>query len=832
MTLTLILPSQKFHQLILKSIKYLIFLLLIQHTAFAQNSIKGKVIDKDTKEPLFEVVVYIPDLKVGTATDTLGEFVFNNLPTGKFLIQVKLIGYATQVLTANTADIKPMQIMLSQAAGELQEVVVTGVSKGTEIRRSPVPIVAVDGDYLQSIVANNAIDAITKVPGVVAVTTGPNISKPFIRGLGYNRILTLYDGMRQEGQQRGDEHGIEVDQFGIERVEVIKGPASLSYGSDALAGAVNLIPTQPAPEGKMLGDITTLYTTNNREIGLSGMLEGTKKGVDWVFRVSHKQAQDYIDKYDGRVFNTAFSETDASGSVGVHRNWGYSHFSFSAFSDLQEIPDGSRDSATRLFTRQITEIDTARQIVSNADLNTYKIEKLHQHVQHYRFYNNNSFRIGNAGSIDANVAYQYSQRQEFDHPVLYTIPGLYLQLHTLNFDFKYNMPEKKAWNFSTGINGMYQMNTVTQGTNFVIPSYQQFDIGAFAIAKRHLGKFDLEAGIRYDVRDFDNSQLYVKPNPSDSFNMPVYGSDTVGGQKLFSALHALYQGVTGSVGATYNINNQLCLKLNVARGYRAPNIAEISANGVHPGTNIYQIGNASFKPEFNVEPDFGIAYNSKYVVFSVDVFYNYIQNYIYNQKLVTANGQDSVVVPGNLTFKFSAASAQLYGGEVSIDVHPVKSLHFDNGLSLVYADFLGVKGQAVPDSERYLPQIPPLHGYSELRYDFNLKKLHMVNGFFKVGITYDAAQNRYYSAYGTETYTPGYVLLNAGIATSFTNKKGKTIMRLTVLGDNLTNKAYQDNLSRLKYFDNYPINYTGRSGIYNMGANVVLKLNFPLEFAI
>jgi iron complex outermembrane receptor protein len=798
---------------------------------YAQNSITGRVFDKDTKEPLYPVAIYIPDLKVGTETDTSGAFTFNNIPKGKFLLEVKFIGYVTGVVTASTADSKPLTVYLSQSAGELQEVVVTGVSKGTEIRRSPVPIVAIDKDYLMSNLSTNAIDAITKVPGVTAVTTGPNISKPFIRGLGYNRILTLFDGNRQEGQQWGDEHGIEVDQYSIERVEVIKGPASLTYGSDALAGVVNMIPTQPAPDGKMLANILADYGTNNRQIGVSGMLEGTKDGVDWIMRVSHKQATNYEDPIDGRVFGTAFSETDASGSVGIHRQWGYSHISFSTFNDLQEIPDGSRDSATRQFTRQISEIDTVRQIVSPADLQTYKIEKLHQHVQHYRVYTNNSILL-KKGSLDLNVGYQYSIRQEFSHPVLYTIPGLYLQLSTFTYDFKYNMPELMGFNFTTGVNGMVQVNNVANGTEFVIPSYNQFDIGPYAVAKRSFGKFDVEAGVRYDFRIFSNQQLYTKPNPSTGFDMAVYGADTVGAEKIFSDYHALFQGFTGSIGSTYNITNQLCIKLNFARGFRAPNIAEISANGVHPGTNIYQIGDPNFKPEFSLQPDLGLAFNSKYVVFSVDGFYNYIQNYIYNEKLITANGMDSVIVAGNQTFQFRQARAQLYGGEVSLDIHPVKSLHIDNGLSLVYADFLGAKGQSVPDSQRYLPQIPPLHGYTEVRYDFGIKKAHLINAFVKLGITYYAAQNRFYAADGTETYTPGYVLLNGGLGTGFTNKKGKIIMNLYVLATNLLNTAYQDNLSRLKYFEFYPNNFTGHDGIYNMGRNVSIKIDVPLEFKI
>ena len=815
--------------------KYLypyIVMLFLPGMALAQNSLHGTVYDKDTKETLPGVAVYIPDLKVGTVTDSVGNFSFSKISSGKFLLEIKFIGYASKVITANTADDKPMQIYLSQAAGELQEVVVTGVSKGTEIRRSPVPIIAIDKDYLVTNLASNAIDAITKVPGVTAVTTGPNISKPYIRGLGFNRILTLFDGNRQEGQQWGDEHGIEVDQYSVERVEVIKGPASLTYGSDALAGVVNMIPTQAAPEGALKADIITNYASNNQEVGGSGMVEGTKNGIDFLARVSHKQAMDYANAIDGRVFGTAYSETDASGSLGIHRQWGYSHISFSAVNDLQEIPDGSRDSATRQFTRQITEIDTARQIVSAHDLNTYKIEKLHQHVQHYRVYANNNFLLGAGGSLEVNLGYQYSIRQEFSHPVLYTVPGLYLQLSTFNYDIKYHMPEIKDWNFIVGINGMYQDNVVTHGTDFVIPSYNQFDIGPFAVVKRSFGKFDLEAGLRYDFRIFNNQQLYTKPNPTTGFDMPVTGADTVGASKIFSNYHTLYQGVSGSIGATYNVTSQLCIKIDLARGFRAPNIAEISANGVHPGTNIYQLGNNNFKPEFSLQPDLGIAFNSKYVVFSADIFYNYLQNYIYNQKLLATNGQDSVIVAGNQTFQFQQAAAQLYGGELSLDIHPYKSLHFDNGLSLVYGDFIGKKGQVVGDSARYLPLIPPVHGTSEVRYDFSVKVAHLLNSFVKVGIVYYGAQNRIYSAYGTETRTPGYVLLNAGLGTGITGKKGKTVVNIYVLASNLLNTAYQDHLSRLKYFEFYPNNPTGHSGIYNMGRNISVKLDFPLDFKI
>ena len=112
------------------------------------------------------------------------------------------------------------------------------------------------------------------------------------------------------------------------------------------------------------------------------------------------------------------------------------------------------------------------------------------------------------------------------------------------------------------------------------------------------------------------------------------------------------------------------MKANIGRGFRSPNISEISANGVHPGTNMYQIGNLNFKPEFNLQEDLGVTYNSTHVTINADVFNNNIQNYIFNEKLLNSQGADSVIVPGNQTFKFVASKANLYGGELSVDIHP------------------------------------------------------------------------------------------------------------------------------------------------------------------
>src|SRR5664279_1360540 len=292
-------------------------------TNFTKNiitkvSLSGKVIAANTGLPLQSASIYIPDLKSGTTTDANGNYVLHNIPVGTYLIQVDFVGYQTMVkrisLTENTTSDFALEISVTEES----EIVITGSSRATTIRRNPIPIVSISKQYLQQNLSTNIIDAIARVPGVSAVTTGPNISKPFIRGLGFNRILTLYDGVRQEGQQWGDEHGIEVDQNTVDKVEVVTGPASLIYGSDAVAGVVNLLPPNPPAEGKTIGNISGEYQTNNGLMAGSAMMAGNKKSFTWMGRASYKTATNYRNKIDGRVFNTGFRELDFSGSAGIN----------------------------------------------------------------------------------------------------------------------------------------------------------------------------------------------------------------------------------------------------------------------------------------------------------------------------------------------------------------------------------------------------------------------------------------------------------------------------------------------------------------------------------
>jgi len=812
----------------------LIALCLWAYSVAAQNTLSGTIVNKQTKEPLPGAIIYFPDLKTGTTSGIDGKYEIKKLPKIKTLLHVKMLGFKSIARQIDLASTDTLDLEMEESAVEADEVVVTGTSHSTELKKSPVPMVLIDREYLAQTASTNIVDAMIKLPGISALSSGPNISKPYIRGLGYNRVLTLFDGIRQDGQQWGDEHGIEVDQFLVDRIEVIKGPASLIYGSDALAGVVNLLPANPAPEGSITGSVLGNYQTNNNQAAGSFNLAGNSNGFVWGLRGSHKQASNYQNKYDARIFGTKYNENDANVFLGLNKSWGYSHLSFTLYDNQQEVPDGSRDSTTRKFVKQITEADTARPIVSDADLTSYKIDVLHQRVQHYRVYSDNNFILGKS-KLGLKLGYQQSYRRELGHPQNPGLPALSLRLNTYTYDVKFYLPEIKEWETTLGVNGMLQQNKNADATEFVIPDYNSLDAGPFVFLKRSFGKFDLAAGSRYDVRIFQSDPMFTKPNPLTGFDMQTEANpadSTV--VKQFDGYEHTFQGFSGSLGATYNFNDKVGLKVNIARGYRAPNIAEVSAKGVHPGTGFQQLGDANFKPEFNLQEDLGLFFSTEHISGSVEVFNNLISNYIYNEKLLSVFGGDSLFISGGeafQVFKFRQTTAQLYGGEFSFDIHPhpLDWLHFENTASLILATNLGGNGASITDSTRYLPYIPPFHTNSEVRADFKKKFACFASIFVKLGLQYYAAQNRAFLAYGTETKTPGYTLLDAGMGASVVNKKGRTLFNVSILVSNILDEAYQSNMSRLKYFDNYPANHTGRSGIYSMGRNISFKITIPIE---
>ncbi|MCX3265205.1 TonB-dependent receptor [Pedobacter agri] len=816
-------------KLLLLSFTFLIFGLV----ASAQNGfIKGSITSNGSPAP--NITIKVVGRNQITKSDQKGFYILKNLPTGALELQFSGVSYKTKrIQTMVESDTLMISTDLSSLESNLDEVVVTGVNRATALRKSPVPIAVLTKKTMDQNVNTNLIEAIVKgVPGVTAVTTGPNVSKPFIRGLGYNRVLTLYDGLRQEGQQWGDEHGIEVDEYGISRAEVVKGPASLTYGSDALAGVINMIPYTPMQEdGKLTGDFTTNFQSNNGMVGASLGLAYIKNDWKYSFRASGKAAHNYYNKVDGYVFGTAFREYNVSASARVDKSWGYSKTAITYYNNLMEIPDGSRDSLSRRFTRQVLDDGDDiknRPLVSDQDLKRYSINPLHQHIQHYRFYNASQFKFG---SSDLNILMggQQSVRREYNHPTAPKQAGLYVVLNTLNYDVKYNLPDFAGIESTLGVNGMYQSNRSKDATDFPIPDYDLFDIGAFYFAKKSFGKLDISGGVRMDRRNINWNNFYVGTDAQTGFGRKSDVSDEMADLQ-FPSFNRNYYGFSGSIGLTYNLSEKFLFKANIARGYRAPNITEIGSNGLDPGAHIVYLGNRTFKPEFNLQQDIGVIAYLQDADISLEIFNNNIQNYIYQSRLTDENGTPVVVVPGNLTYQYQQSKARLYGAELSVNLHPAsaKWLNFNNSFAYVVGlnkneELLRLHGREA----KYLPFIPPLQIRSELKATAQKSIGVFSKPYVKVDAVLFADQNKFYALDNTETFTKGYTLFNAGVGSPIKSKSGKTILDLFVQVDNIFNVAYQSHLNRLKYFEYYEASPNGRSGIYNMGRNMSFKVVVP-----
>ena len=233
---------------------------------------------------------------------------------------------------------------------KLNELVVTGVTGDTKLKNSTAPISIVSPKDLRSTASTNVIDAIAHQPGMSQLTTGSGISKPIIRGLGYNRVVVMSEGVRQEGQQWGDEHGVEVDGGAVNSVEILKGPASLMYGSDAMAGVVILHGQPTLAEGEMRGSASTEYQTNNGLLGFSLNMAGNHNGFVWDARWSGKMAHAYKNKYDGYVPGSQFKDMGGRLMMGLQKQWGHSRLTWTAYHLTPSIIEGGRDATTGLLT--------------------------------------------------------------------------------------------------------------------------------------------------------------------------------------------------------------------------------------------------------------------------------------------------------------------------------------------------------------------------------------------------------------------------------------------------------------------------------------------------
>ena len=354
-----------------------------------KGSFSGKIIDATTNAPLEAVSVYFIDIKVGSSTNADGQFSLLNIPEGKHLVEISHIGYATIAEQVEISGDTTKDYLLTQSIVENNAVIITGVGAATQLKKSPYQVALLRRDDLLQSTSTNIIESLTKIPGVSTLSTGPAISKPVIRGLGYNRVLTINDGVRQEGQQWGDEHGIEIDESSVNKVEVLKGPASLIYGSDAIAGVINIITNVPVENNTIKANILSSYQTNNNARLLNANIAGNVNGINWNLYSSSTAAADYRNKYDGRVFNSKYYQNNFGGYAGYNGNWGYSHLLFSNFNLKAGLVEGERDDEG-YFVKPVAGGNVVRAM--DDDFKSTVPQVPFQHIRHFKIATDNSFR--------------------------------------------------------------------------------------------------------------------------------------------------------------------------------------------------------------------------------------------------------------------------------------------------------------------------------------------------------------------------------------------------------------------------------------------------------
>lgn len=650
----------------------------------------------------------------------------------------------------------------------IKEVVVTGVGGPVRLRESPIPFVYVSEASLRNTASTNIIDALSRYPGVDAISTGGAISKPVIRGMSYNRVVSVIDGVRQEGQQWGDEHGLEVDGTAIGSVDILKGPASLMYGSDALGGALIMrsVPEPSPGEGRV--ELTSEYHGVNGLVGTSVFLSGNDpKSLVYSVRISGKAAHSYSNPVDGFVPNSQFSQRSVSAMGGVHRTWGQSHMRLSYWHQtpsLPEMEDGE---------------------VGQGDGATYLHGVPYQQIRHLRASLDGTVYVGD-GSIKGTVSYQHNSREEFEDE-----PGVSLGMGTLGYDVRYNAPTLSLWNLSVGVGGMLQSSRNRSG-EVLIPDYGLWDIGAYGTFSRTFRRLDFSGGVRFDSRMLDSRKT---------------GEDMEAFGRNFASL-------SGSVGIVWHPVPSMDLRANLARGFRAPNISELGSHGEHEGTFRYEVGNSSLKSEISNQVDIGASWSASWVSVSLSAFGSVVSNFIHLHATGEVSGEDLPV------FSYEGRTARFLGGEAMVDVHPTKALHL--GSSLCAAEGVFVDGNEGPDT-RYVPMTGAPKWVLEVGYE---------GGRFRASVRMDHyfRKNHVYAAHGTVLPSPAYTLLGASVGGDIILGRGER-MSVSVFCENMLDAAYQNHLSRLRYAGYNPATgKQGFFGAgRNIGVKVFIPLSYSLR---
>ncbi|MFC4871810.1 TonB-dependent receptor [Negadavirga shengliensis] len=743
--------------------------------------------------------VQIHELSKGAIADWDGSFTISGLRPGNYHFHFTHMGFrsVTKTITLEQED-REIEVQMAESAITLQSLTI----EANPFKNGPVEqsqsIEVVDRDYIEKNNTGTFANALEKLPGISTINTGVGISKPVIRGMSFNRIMVNDRGIKQEGQQWGADHGLEIDPFDVDRVEVIKGPASLIYGSDGMAGVINISPGSLPAEGNLRGHLISSYRTNNNMWGNTAMVEGNEN--DMVFRARFT-AQDFNDYrvptdqfvyagyvlpvYDNRLKNTAGRERHFSVMGGVRKDWGKSTFTVSQFNQKAGI-----------FTGAVG-IPNSYNLRHNGD--NSNIEFPRQDNMHLKMISNTTVQL-NKNWLEIDLGYQKNRRLEESLPHAHGIGpnpegtlalGLFLNTYTANV--RYNQHLNESHQSIIGFQSSYMENRHT-GFEFLLPAFKSLQGGFFYFHEyRWKDNFILNAGIRGDGAQHRIEEhlqpIYDRLNPTGEYEQRNPQID----RNFFN--------VSGSTGLSWIINHENNLKINLGSSYRIPTPIELSTNGIHHGNFRHEIGNPNLDSERSYQADLNYSHAKKNLLIGISPFFGYYDGYIY----LAPTGLFSTIPGASTMWEYRQNDAVFMGGEVKAEwvVFP----NFNLSLAGEYIYNLNL------DSGLPLPLTPPFSILTGAEYKLPTISHIFNNGYIFVEYRHVSRQDR---VDRNERVTPGYGLVEAGLGWNmeFRNQP----IKFQISGQNLTNTYYFNHLSRYRLL-NLP----------EQGRNISVSLKIPFD---
>lgn len=751
----------------MKKIIIMLLFFAAQTSIYAQYQIT--VLDKTTNQPLGYVNIYYPDTKTGTITDEKGIFRLQTQNKSVF-IQVSSVGYETLLETLKL-ETKDITIFLEPSVHELREAVISAGSSKLQ-GENVLHVEKVSLANHPEMLGISLSQKLSEVPGVNNYSTGVGIGKPVIRGFSGNRIAVFSQGVRVENQQWGDEHGLGLDENGYGEVEIIKGPASLLYGSDALGGVLYFTDERYALENHAEGVLSSVYYTNTDGWRNTGSFKLSKGHFHWNLFGGYTTHEDYADGNSAIVDNSRFRTGDLKTTIAYTGNKLISSLKYGFLKEQYGLAEGMDSLHHRDGER--------------------KPALPYQGLTTHMFGLENIFFLGSESKLKVDMGYIFNSRKEFEeHEHENEIEegeneaALAMNLSTLSYNIKWYTPKwKKRWNFIVGSQGMFQTN-MNHGAEVLIPDAATTDMGFFATSDfYYTQKSYWQAGLRVDGR-FINGQEY----------------GTLDEDSYFPAFSKNYAAFNFSTGIYQQVTTAFSLRANFASGYRAPNMFELLSNGAHEGANRYEIGNIDLETENCYQMDVSLHYQIKHLELFADPYINYIKHYIY----LDPSGEIKNDLP---VYDYKQTDAYLYGGEAGFHFHPhpLDWLH----INVSYSNTFGQDSH-----QEALPLMPSPKINATIKADFQSKKF--IKHFFVYLQNQYAFDQKRIAEY--ETPTGAYNLVNTGCGFECKWKKQRVLFSISA--DNIFNKVYYDHLSRYK-----------QEGIYNIGRNISFRLSIPFQWEI